>query len=432
MSTVKKPKRKRRQIFKRINERLGITEKRKPNLINRLTKIPQKEKRNNTGHFLNFGADENHQADLLYLPHEKRGNRTFKYALVVVDLGTRLMDAEPLSSKSPAAVLTALQKIYRRPYLSLPKVQMSVDPGSEFKGVFREYLEGKGVQMKVGAVNNHSSQAIVEGANKTIGKAIALRSGAQELKLDSTSTEWISDLSRIVKAYNEEVEETEPSDKEKLEEMLDKPPQCSGRSCTLLDKGTKVRVMLNRPTSIVKGQKLTGKFRAGDIRWSRDIHTIDKVIVKPGSAPLYRVSGIGDQLFTRGKLMVENKAEEKLPPDTALRSRPAPKKGEPKRWEIVAIRDKKKIGKKWFYLVKWKGYRITTWNEASITKQDAPLLVREFEEKWKMKGKKLTKATKNKSRRTSATSTLTSTSSLPSSTSSETVVGRSSLRQRRL
>ena len=275
-------------------------------------------------------------------------------------------------------------------------------------------------------INHKKLFSYPEGANKTIGKAIALRQGAQELKLDSKSTEWLSDLSRIVKAFNEEVEETEPSDQEKLKEVLDKPPQCSGRSCVLLDKGTKVRVALNRPTAIVKGQKLTGKFRAGDVRWSREVHKIDKVIVKPGSAPLYRVTGIGNQLFTRGKLMVENKVEEKMPPDTALRSRPAPKKGEPKAFEIQEIRDKKKIGNKTYYLIKWKNYRSTTWNEASITKQDAPLLVREFEEKWKSKkGKKMKKATKN--------SSATLPSSLPSSTSSETtVVGRYSLRKRRL
>jgi len=43
-----------------------------------------------------------HQADLLFLPHD----RGYKYALVVVDLGSRLVDAAPLKSKKADEVGT--------------------------------------------------------------------------------------------------------------------------------------------------------------------------------------------------------------------------------------------------------------------------------------------------------------------------------------
>ena len=38
-----------------------------------------------------------HQADLLYLPHDRVGRRTYKYALTVVDVASRYKEAEPLS-----------------------------------------------------------------------------------------------------------------------------------------------------------------------------------------------------------------------------------------------------------------------------------------------------------------------------------------------
>ena len=41
-----------------------------------------------------------HQADLLFLPHDKVERKTYKYALVVIDVASRYKDAEPLTSKN--------------------------------------------------------------------------------------------------------------------------------------------------------------------------------------------------------------------------------------------------------------------------------------------------------------------------------------------
>ena len=40
-----------------------------------------------------------HQADLLFLPHDKVGRKTYKYALVVVDIASRYKDAEAINLK---------------------------------------------------------------------------------------------------------------------------------------------------------------------------------------------------------------------------------------------------------------------------------------------------------------------------------------------
>ena len=48
-----------------------------------------------------------HQADLLFLPHDKG----FKYTLTVVDLGSKLVEAEPIKNKKAETVKNAFQKI---------------------------------------------------------------------------------------------------------------------------------------------------------------------------------------------------------------------------------------------------------------------------------------------------------------------------------
>ena len=57
-----------------------------------------------------------HQADFLFLPHDKlpRGKKIYKYALTVVDVASRYKEAEPLTSKDSNEVAKAFQSIYRR------------------------------------------------------------------------------------------------------------------------------------------------------------------------------------------------------------------------------------------------------------------------------------------------------------------------------
>ena len=65
-----------------------------------------------------------HQADLLFLPHDKlyRGRKVFKYALTVVDVVSRYKEAEPRTSKNSDEVAHAFQKIYKRAPLKWPKM----------------------------------------------------------------------------------------------------------------------------------------------------------------------------------------------------------------------------------------------------------------------------------------------------------------------
>jgi IS30 family transposase len=80
-----------------------------------------------------------HQADLLFLPHDRVGRRTYKYALTLVDVASRYKAARPLTSKLASEVANAFASIYKDGPLTYPKTLM-VDDGHEFKGAVTKLL----------------------------------------------------------------------------------------------------------------------------------------------------------------------------------------------------------------------------------------------------------------------------------------------------
>jgi hypothetical protein len=85
-----------------------------------------------------------------------------------------------VKSQHAAVTLVALKKIYSRKIIPLPR-QLQVDPGSEFKGVFKDYLKEKGVFLRVGKVNRHRQQGLVERRNQQIAVTLFKRQCAQEI-----------------------------------------------------------------------------------------------------------------------------------------------------------------------------------------------------------------------------------------------------------
>jgi len=102
--------------------------------------------------------NEIHQADLLFLPHDKVRRKTYKYALTVVDIASRYKEAEPLTSKNSEEVAAAFSRIYKR-ILKWPKL-LQVDPGREFMGGVSKILEKHGTKVRRGEANNHRAQSI--------------------------------------------------------------------------------------------------------------------------------------------------------------------------------------------------------------------------------------------------------------------------------
>jgi len=167
------------------NAIFGINEKQRKNQeLFKLHEVPQREKGDNAPKFQPQKPNMVHQADLLFLPDDKG----YKYALVVVDIGSRYCDAVPLKTKSNAEVIKAFNTIYtrRNSKLKVPK-RMEVDAGSEFKGAVKHWLENKGIFIRVAQPARHRQQAIVERKNQTIGHILHQRMNAEELLTGETS-----------------------------------------------------------------------------------------------------------------------------------------------------------------------------------------------------------------------------------------------------
>jgi hypothetical protein len=72
-------------------------------------------KRTERGHFTVTTPNECHQANLLYFPHDRYKGKTYKYALIFVDIDSRYKAAEPITSKTADEVAKAFSNIYKNP-----------------------------------------------------------------------------------------------------------------------------------------------------------------------------------------------------------------------------------------------------------------------------------------------------------------------------
>jgi len=61
----------------------------------------------------------------------------------------------------------------------------------------------------------------------------------------------------------------------------------SSKNKDIIPEGTRVRVQLDYPIDVATGKRIDSKFRSSDIRWSKDIHKVKEILLKPGYPPLY-------------------------------------------------------------------------------------------------------------------------------------------------
>ena len=115
--------------------------------------------------------NEVHQADILFLPHDRIKRKIYKYALTVIDVASRYKEAEPLATKEAKEVADALSRIYSRSPLKWPKL-LQVDPGREFMGAVNTLPKKHNTKIRRGRVNIHRDQAIVERFNRTIAERL--------------------------------------------------------------------------------------------------------------------------------------------------------------------------------------------------------------------------------------------------------------------
>ena len=234
--------------------------------------------------FENSVPNDTHQLDVLFLPHDKVGKLTYKYALTVVDLANRYKEAEPLTNKSAQTVASAIQKIYNRSPLTFPRL-IQVDDGSEFKGDFSKLMKKHGTLIKRGVPGNHRSQAVVESFNKSLAARLFTYQYHMEMKHDKRNREWVRRLPGVIKAMNDEG----PS----ATIQLKVEPQKQ----STVPLGTRVR-FLYAPGEAEKGGG--ERRRATDPIWSVGVYRINRILMT--SPPSYYLEDGPKRSFVKEEL----------------------------------------------------------------------------------------------------------------------------------
>jgi len=256
-----------------------------------------------------------HQADLLFLPHDKlpRGRKVYKYSLTVVDIASRFKEAEPLTSKDSAEVAKAFQSIYRRSPLTWPQM-LQVDPGREFMRSVTKEMENHKTYIRRGRTEIHRDQAIVERFNRTLAERLFGYQYAVEMLLPEgkRSTAWVKRLPDVVKALNNEVTRLtgkKPSVAVKEKSIVAKPSTRYSRPVGADEKNLPPNVKTRyqyQPGELEGGTK-----RATDPVWSLKVYTLEKAVDKPREPVLYYLHDGPKRGFVREELLI-------VPPNTQL------------------------------------------------------------------------------------------------------------------
>ena len=259
-----------------------------------------------------------HQADLLFLPHDRVGRKTYKYALTIVDVASRYKEAEPLTSKNSEEVANALKRIYERSPLKQPTT-LQVDPGREFMGEVPKMLDG--TKIRRGRVEIHRDQGIVERFNRTLAERLFGHQYAQEflLKPGQQSREWVRRLAGVVAALNDadtRLIGKKPKDAIKSRSVEQKassviPGRLVGSKEQKLDPNVTVRYLYQ------PGELEGGRRRATDPVWSLNVYRIKRTVTKPAEPVLYYLQDGPLRSFVREELLIVP-ADTQLPPDKVL------------------------------------------------------------------------------------------------------------------
>ena len=246
-----------------------------------------------------------HQADVLYLPHDKVGRITYKYALTLVDVASRYKEAEPLTGRTAELVAAALARIYKRSKaLSWPHTMM-VDQGTEFYGATTKLLSSHGVIIRRADPGHHRSQAFVENFNKVLGQRLFRAMYAMQFKTGSPSNAWVAALPDVVADMN--------TTKTRLTGLAPdvaiglprvplsrEPPALAEEDSSSVHElavGTFVHVTANE-----EAKSVDEKRRATDPFWTAKPSPIVRVKERAGQPTLYYVEGQGRHGWTASQL----------------------------------------------------------------------------------------------------------------------------------
>lgn len=277
-------------------------------------------KRIDYAHFYVTKVNKIHQADLLYLPHDKVYQNTYKYVLNVIDVASGFKATRPLKTKKASEVAEMFADIYasgapsgyKKGPLKYP-AELHVDGGTEFKSSVEKLMGEHNVGVKrVTTKYHHKFTAFVENFNKTLAERLFKVQDAQELNDPSKDSKtWVKHLYKTVtKLNNSKLDRIDmtPAKAVKLEHVELNIKAYPKEEVAPVDG---LYRYLYQPGELEGGQRR----RATDMIWSWDTHRLDRVIEDPGQRVLYYLAEGPKRAFVREELMLIPEGTE-LPPDS--------------------------------------------------------------------------------------------------------------------
>lgn len=307
-------------------------------------------------------AGFNQMADLLMLPKTDSG---YQYCLTMVDLWSNYCDFEKMKTKTSKECLEAMLRIFKRNYIDQPKASLKTDSGNEFQGVFDRWLRDHHIAHLQSLPDRHKQLANVENLNRQLGRIFMTYLTDKSIELGYEYTNWDDiendvriELNKIKIHPKDENPYTYPMSTPKI----DAPPK--------FEVGDLVYRPLEKPENI-SGEREYGRFRVGDRRYDLVPRKIKKLFLYNNNWR-YIVNGFENTAYAEAELLKAKEQEEMF--------------------EVEAIRDEKKEKNKVFYLIKWKGYKVSesTWEPKSQLLEDLgqeklDQLIEDYKDKLKKK-----------------------------------------------
>ena len=244
------------------------------------------------------------QTDLLMLPKTKKD---FRYLLVIVDLWSDEVDAEPLKTKTPVEVLKAIKTIFKRPHLNKP-YHIKSDAGTEFQGVVKTYFYDNSIVHAVALPGRHKQMGNVENTNKLLSRFLMTYLSNKERELNKAYNEWTDILSNVIKEIN--IIRKRPNGDPFA-------PHKPANMKLIENQKYKIGDLVYRKLDIPKNslnnfEKSDPKFRMGDLRF--DIHEPKKIkyVDYTPNNVRYIINGYNNVSYTEDELMPANDKYEKF------------------------------------------------------------------------------------------------------------------------
>ena len=155
-------------------------------------------------HYYVTKPNEQHQFDLLYMPHNVFEGNTYKYILTGIDVASRYKVSRALRTKKSSEVAFVLESIYKKSgVFKYPKL-FQCDNGSEFESEVTKLLEKHNVNIQRTTTKyKHTRTTFLDTFNKELAKLLSKTMDAHELQdPEKLSTIWVRNLNKTVNKMN--------------------------------------------------------------------------------------------------------------------------------------------------------------------------------------------------------------------------------------